>query len=81
LFDVNGLLESTRADLANFQKPYAHQHPPFKDFVQAIEANKPTAIIGFRTVAKAFNRRPIIFPYSNPTSHSEFSAEEAYRWV
>jgi malate dehydrogenase (oxaloacetate-decarboxylating)(NADP+) len=91
LFDVNGLLESKRADLADFQKPYAHQHPPIKDFVQAIEAIKPTAIIGVSTVAKAFNQRvieamarvnqrPIIFPYSNPTSHSECSAEEAYRW-
>ena len=91
LFDVNGLLESTRADLADFQKPYAHQHPPIKDFVHAIEVIKPTGIIGVSTVAKAFNQRvieamarvnqrPIIFPYSNPTSHSECSAEEAYRW-
>jgi malate dehydrogenase (oxaloacetate-decarboxylating)(NADP+) len=90
-FDVNGLLETSRKDLADFQKPYAHSHPPVKDFVQAIEAIKPSAIIGVSTVAKAFNQRvieamsrvnerPIIFPYSNPTSHSECTAEEAYRW-
>jgi malate dehydrogenase (oxaloacetate-decarboxylating)(NADP+) len=91
LFDVNGLLESSRNDLADFQKPYAHPHPPVKNFVNAIESIKPTAIIGVSTVAKAFNQRvieamarinqrPIIFPYSNPTSHSECTAEEAYRW-
>ena len=89
--DPNGLLESTRGDLADFQKIYAHQHAPIRNFVEAIEGLKPTAIIGVSTVAKAFNQqviaamarinqRPIIFPYSNPTSHSECTAEEAYRW-
>ena len=77
--------------MADFQKPYAHPHAPAKNFVDAIESVKPTAIIGVSTVAKAFNQRvieatarinqrPIIFPYSNPTSHSECTAEEAYRW-
>ena len=91
LFDVNGLLESTRKDLLDFQKPYAHRHAPSKDFVEAIESIKPIAIIGVSTVAKSFNQRvieamarvnqhPIIFPYSNPTSHLECTAEEAYRW-
>jgi len=91
LFDVNGLVESTRNDLADFQQPYAHTHRPCKDFVEAIESLKPTAIIGVSTVAKAFNQhvieamarinqRPIIFPYSNPTSHSECTAQEAYKW-
>jgi malate dehydrogenase (oxaloacetate-decarboxylating)(NADP+) len=91
MFDVNGLLESTRTDLLDFQKPYAHSHAPSKDFVGAIESIKPIAIIGVSTVAKSFNQRvieamarvnqrPIIFPYSNPTSHLECTAEEAYRW-
>jgi malate dehydrogenase (oxaloacetate-decarboxylating)(NADP+) len=91
MFDVNGLLESSRKDLLDFQKPYAHEHAPTRDFVQAIESIKPIAIIGVSTVAKAFNQRvieamarvnksPIIFPYSNPTSHLECTAEEAYRW-
>ncbi len=91
LTDVNGLLETTRTDLADFQKPYAHRHAPLKDFLAAVESIKPTAIIGVSTVPKLFNQpvieamarinaRPIIFPYSNPTSRSECTAEEAYKW-
>ena len=91
LFDIHGLVEATRDDLLDFQKPYAHRHSATGDFFEAIEMLKPTAIIGVSTVAKAFNQRvieamarinprPIIFPYSNPTSHSECTAEEAYRW-
>ena len=91
LFDINGLLESSRSDLFDFQKPYAHQHSPTRNFVEAIESIKPTAIIGVSTVGKAFtkevveamsriNQRPIIFALSNPTDHAECSAEEAYNW-
>ena len=91
LFDINGLLESSRNDLADFHRPYAHRHPPATDFAAAIESIRPTAIIGVSTVAKAFNQRvieamaringrPMIFSFSNPTSHSECTAEEAYRW-
>lgn len=91
LFDVNGLVETTRTDLADFQKPFSHEHAPTKSFVEAIEFIKPTGIIGVSTVPKLFNqkvieamskvnKRPIIFPYSNPTSRSECTAEEAYKW-
>jgi malate dehydrogenase (oxaloacetate-decarboxylating)(NADP+) len=91
MFDVNGLLEASRQDLLEFQKPYAHQYAPTKDLVAAIEAIKPTAIIGVSTCAKAFdqrvvaamarlNERPIIFALSNPTEHAECTAEEAYNW-
>lgn len=91
LYDVNGLLQSERTDLADFQQPFAHQYAPIDHFVTAIKELKPTAIIGVSTVGKAFdqkvieamaaaNERPIIFPYSNPTDHSECTAEEAYQW-
>jgi malate dehydrogenase (oxaloacetate-decarboxylating)(NADP+) len=91
LFDVNGLLVTSRTDLADFQKPFAEDRAPISSFVDAVRAIRPTAIIGVSTVPKLFNReviaamaeineRPIIFPYSNPTSRSECTAEEAYRW-
>ncbi len=91
LFDVNGLVESTRDDLNEFQRPFAHEHTPSHDFVALIEELRPTAIIGVSGVAKAFtreaveamarvNERPIVFPLSNPTSHAECTAEEAYAW-
>ena len=28
MFDINGLLESSRTDLVDFQTPYAHKHAP-----------------------------------------------------
>jgi len=91
LFDINGLLVKSRADLADFQRPFAQDHAPISKFVDAVKALKPTGIIGVSTVPKLFNQqvieamaeindRPIIFPYSNPTSRSECTAEEAYRW-
>ena len=38
MFDVHGLLESTRTDLVDFQRPYAHPHAPTRDFAAAIRA-------------------------------------------
>jgi malate dehydrogenase (oxaloacetate-decarboxylating)(NADP+) len=91
LFNTGGLIESTRTGLTGFQKDYAHPHPPITDFAAAIEALKPTAIIGVSTAAGAFdqrviqtmariNRRPIIFAFSNPTARSECTAQQAYQW-
>jgi malate dehydrogenase (oxaloacetate-decarboxylating)(NADP+) len=91
MFDVNGLLESSRRDLVDFQLPYARPHAPAKDFVAAIEGIKPTTIIGVSTIGGAFtqkvvetvsriNERPIILALSNPTEHAECTAEQAYTW-
>jgi malate dehydrogenase (oxaloacetate-decarboxylating)(NADP+) len=90
LFDIGGLLTPSRK-LMDFQKPFAVEHAPIGDFAEAIQALRPTGIIGVSTVPKLFNQkvieaiseineRPIIFPYSNPTSRSECTAEEAYTW-
>jgi malate dehydrogenase (oxaloacetate-decarboxylating)(NADP+) len=91
LFDINGLIVTSRTDLADFQKPFAQDRPAVPSFLEAVKAVRPTGIIGVSTVPKLFtrevieamaeiNEHPIIFPYSNPTSRSECTAEEAYRW-
>jgi malate dehydrogenase (oxaloacetate-decarboxylating)(NADP+) len=91
MFDVNGLLQSTRRDLVDFQMPYAHEHAPTKDFVAAVESIKPTTIIGVSTIGGAFtqkvveamsriNEHPVILALSNPTEHAECTAEQAYNW-
>jgi malate dehydrogenase (oxaloacetate-decarboxylating)(NADP+) len=91
MFDINGLLETTRTDLVDFQKPYAHKHAPTRDFVAAIESIKPTTIIGVSTIGGAFtqkvieslsriNERPVILALSNPTDKAECTPEQAYTW-
>jgi malate dehydrogenase (oxaloacetate-decarboxylating)(NADP+) len=91
LFDVNGLLVTGRDHVAEFQEPFVQDRAPVGAFVEAVKALRPTGIIGVSTVPNLFtrevieamaaiNERPIIFPLSNPTSRSECTAEEAYRW-
>jgi malate dehydrogenase (oxaloacetate-decarboxylating)(NADP+) len=91
MFDINGLLETTRPDLLDYQKPYAHKHVPTRDFVEAIESIKPTTIIGVSTVGGAFNQkvievisrindRPVVLALSNPTERAECTPEQAYTW-
>ena len=91
LFDIDGLIEPSRADLSASQKVYAHKCAPSKDLVKTIETLKPTVLIGVSTKAGAFdqqvveamsrlNERPVIFALSNPTDKAECSAEQAYTW-
>jgi malate dehydrogenase (oxaloacetate-decarboxylating)(NADP+) len=90
LVDSRGLVVKSRTDLVEHKLPYAHEHPPVSDFLNAIKAIRPTAIIGVAAVGGTFtrevleevarlNERPIVFALSNPTSKSECTAEEAYR--
>jgi malate dehydrogenase (oxaloacetate-decarboxylating)(NADP+) len=90
LVDTKGLVVKSRPELAHHKVPYAHDHQPVADFLGAIRALKPTAIIGVSAVGGTFteevlkemarlNERPIVFALSNPTSQAECTAEEAYQ--
>ncbi|KAG5016225.1 hypothetical protein JHK82_021897 [Glycine max] len=92
LVDSKGLIVSSRKEsLQHFKKPWAHEHEPVKELVDAVKEIKPTVLIGTsgqgRTFTKdvieamaSINEKPIILSLSNPTSQSECTAEEAYTW-
>ena len=91
LFDSKGLVVSQRTGLAAHKLPFAHDHAPASTLLEAVTALRPTAVIGVAAVGGAFNEdivrkmaalnaRPIVFALSNPTSKSECTAEQAYRW-
>jgi malate dehydrogenase (oxaloacetate-decarboxylating)(NADP+) len=91
LFDSKGLVVDSRNDLAEHKKIYAKNSFFKNDFFEAVKEIKPTAIIGLSTVKGSFtreiiehmaklNEKPIIFACSNPTSNSECTAEEAYKF-
>jgi len=90
LVDSKGLVVKGRPGLSGHKLRYAHDQEPIDSFLTAINALKPTAIIGVAAVGGAFtpdvlqtmatlNDRPIVFALSNPTSKAECSAEQAYR--
>jgi len=92
LVDSKGLVVKSRTDLMEHKMPYAHEHAPIGDFLAAINALEPTAIIGVAAVGGTFtqevlgemarvNKRPIVFALSNPTSKAECTAEQGYRWT
>jgi malate dehydrogenase (oxaloacetate-decarboxylating)(NADP+) len=90
MVDSRGLVVASRTDLSEEKRKYALDHAPVGDFLGAIKALRPTAIIGVAAVGGTFtaevlgemaqiNERPIVFALSNPTSKSECTAAEAYR--
>uniref|UniRef100_A0A453FHE4 Malic enzyme n=1 Tax=Aegilops tauschii subsp. strangulata TaxID=200361 RepID=A0A453FHE4_AEGTS len=92
LVDSKGLIVSTRKEsLQHFKKPWAHEHEHVGNLLDAVNAIKPTVLIGTsgkgqtftQEVVEAissFNEMPIILALSNPTSQAECTAEQAYTW-
>lgn len=87
--DSKGLIVKDRGQLTEHKAHYAHEHTPCPDLLAAVKSLKPTILIGVSGVAKSFNpevvramagfnKRPVIFALSNPTSKAECTAEEAY---
>lgn len=91
LVDRRGLVVSGEPNRAEHKLAYAHPVAAQPDLLSATRAIRPTAIIGVSGHAGGFNQdvihamadlnaRPVILALSNPTSHSECSAEQAYAW-
>jgi len=90
--DSSGLVVRSRLPkLAAHKVAYAHDHAFVATLAEAVDALKPTALIGVSGSAGAFtqpvvermstlNPRPVIFALSNPTSKAECTAAQAYAW-
>jgi malate dehydrogenase (oxaloacetate-decarboxylating)(NADP+) len=64
----------------------------FKSLAEVVEFVKPTILMGLSTIRGAFdkpilnrmaelNKRPIVFPLSNPFTQTECTFEEAINWT
>lgn len=101
--DSKGLITSDRLKdpkLEHHKIPYAHDKknlPGKKDHISnglwdAVQAVKPSALIGVSAQGGAFtqqivefmasiNKKPLVFALSNPTHKAECTAEQAYTWT
>ncbi|XP_073048378.1 NADP-dependent malic enzyme, chloroplastic-like [Primulina eburnea] len=92
LVDSKGMIVRSRLDsLQHFKRPWAHEHEPVNTLLDAVKTIKPTVLIGSSGAGRTFtqeviqamatlNEKPVILSLSNPTSQSECTAEEAYKW-
>jgi malate dehydrogenase (oxaloacetate-decarboxylating)(NADP+) len=92
LVDAQGLVVQDRPGLSRYQRPFARDDAGPLDLLATVEAVRPTAMVGVSGHRGGFSEPalralaritdvPVVFALSNPTSHSECTADEAYRWT
>ncbi|MED7821425.1 NAD-dependent malic enzyme [Streptomyces chiangmaiensis] len=95
--DVDGLLIGARTGLSDEQRVYARADDEVAEWdgtglAEVVRRVEPTALIGLSTASGAFTEeivrqmastceRPVVFPLSNPTSHSEADPADLARWT
>ena len=88
--DRKGLITTANENIKPRIRPFIQAHTACS-FADAISGIKPDVLIGATGVAGTFsetiirrmaavNERPVIIALSNPTSHTECTAEQAYQW-
>lgn len=91
LVDSKGLIVKDRpkGGVSGHKVSFAHEHQPMEKLEDIVREIKPTTLIGAAAIGgvftpqllkdmASFNKRPVIFALSNPTSKAECTAEEAY---
>ena len=92
LMNSKGLVVKDNPGIQPHQTAFVREGRLEPTLLDAVRAVKPTALIGTSTQPSTFTRevieamrsycrRPVIFPYSNPTSKAECTAEQAWTWT
>lgn len=93
LIDSQGLVvKNGPRPLQAHKEPYARDEELIPDLIDVIKTVKPTILVGVSGQGQSFTEdvvkemmkysdQPIIFALSNPTSKSECTAQQAYKWT
>jgi len=92
LMNSKGLVVKDNPGIQPHQVQFVREGKLEPTLLDAVKAVKPTVLIGTSTQPATFTRevieamrtyckRPVIFPYSNPTSKAECTAEQAWTWT
>jgi malate dehydrogenase (oxaloacetate-decarboxylating)(NADP+) len=93
LMDSQGLVVTNGPrELQAHKIPYARDEEQVEQLLDVVKKVKPTILVGVSGQGQSFSEdiikemqahvdEPIVFALSNPTSKSECTAEQAYRWT